>query len=271
MLKINTDWLKRILNVFLREEVHKIGMEKVVLGLSGGVDSAVVAALAQNAMGAENVHALIMPYRTSNPLSEAHAILLAKKLNIVYTVVDISEPVDAYFKNRPQASALRRGNRMARERMCTLYDYSAEHDALVLGTSNKTELLLGYGTIFGDLASAINPIGDLYKSQIWQMATSLDVPDEIVNKAPSADLWDGQNDEDELGYSYAKIDKLLYFLIDERYPDTFILEQGFEQSMIDDIRGRMQRSQFKRRPPVIAKLSNRTINQDFRYCRDWGV
>ncbi len=271
MLKINTDWLKRTLDVFLREEVHKIGMEKVALGLSGGVDSAVVAALAQKALGAENIHALIMPYRTSNPLSEAHAVLAAKKLKISYDILDISPSVDAYFEKRGQASALRRGNRMARERMCVLYDYSAEHDALILGTSNKTELLLGYGTIFGDLASAINPIGDLYKSQIWPLARSLNVPDEIVNKAPSADLWDGQNDEDELGYSYSQIDKLLYFIIDERYPDTFILEQGFEQPMIDDIRGRIQRSQFKRRPPVIAKLSNRTINQDFRYCRDWGV
>ncbi len=271
MLTLNMAWLNRTLNIFIQNEVRKIGMDKVVLGLSGGVDSAVVAVLAANALGPENVHAVIMPYRTSNPKSEAHARLLAEKFNIGYDVVDISAPVDAFFKEMPGASPLRRGNRMARERMCTLYDYAATNHALVIGTSNKTELLLGYGTIFGDLASAINPIGDLYKSQIWPLASAIGVPDEIIHKAPSADLWDGQNDEDELGYSYDKIDRLLYYLIDLRYPDTFILEQGFQQEMIDDIRNRIQRSQFKRRPPVIAKLSDRTINQDFRYCRDWGV
>lgn len=271
MLSLNTDWLKRTLDIFIREEVRKIGMNKVVVGLSGGVDSAVVAALAVSALGAENVHALIMPYRTSNPQSDAHARIFAEKLKISYEVLDISPAVDVFFKSRPDASALRRGNKMARERMCCLYDYSAANPSLVIGTSNKTELLLGYGTIFGDLASAINPVGDLYKSQIWPLAKALGVPDEIVNKAPSADLWDGQNDEDDLGYSYDKIDRLLFYFIDLRYPDSFILEQGFQQEMIDDIRGRIQRSQFKRRPPVIAKLSDRTINQDFRYCRDWGV
>lgn len=142
---------------------------------------------------------------------------------------------------------------------------------MVIGTSNKTELLLGYGTIFGDLASAVNPIGDLYKTQIWNLAEYLDVPKEIIDKPPSADLWTGQTDEDEIGYTYAEIDRLLHFMVDRRYSEAMLLDLGFKKPMIRDIFTRMQRSQFKRRPPVIAKLTNRTINQDFRYCRDWGV
>jgi NAD+ synthase len=271
MLKINPEWVCNALELFIREELNKIGVTKAIFGLSGGVDSAVVACLAQRALGSENVHALIMPYRLSNPESQEHAELQAKAINISYDVVDISEPVDAFFKTKKDADSLRKGNRMARERMCHLYDYSSASGALVLGTSNKTELLVGYGTIFGDLASAVNPIGDLYKSQIWDLARYLNVPEEIINKAPSADLWEGQTDEEELGYSYAHLDKLLFYLVDERYPDAFILENGYDQATIDDIKKRIQRSQFKRRPPIIAKLSNRTINQDFRYCRDWGV
>ena len=271
MLNINTDWVRKALGVFLREEVRRPGFEKVVLGLSGGVDSAVVAALATEALGAKNVHGLIMPYRSSHPDSRAHAELLARQLGMGYEVVDISAAVDAFFETRPAADDLRRGNRMARERMCCLYDYAALERALVLGTSNKTELLIGYGTIFGDLASAINPIGDLYKSQIWQLGRALKVPDVIIDKAPSADLWENQKDEDELGYSYERIDRLLYHLVDERLPDDIIRDMGFPGEMIADIKRRMQRSQFKRRPPVIAKISDRTINQDFRYCRDWGV
>ncbi len=271
MLNINTDWVRRALAVFLREEVRRPGFEKVVLGLSGGVDSAVVAALAVEALGAEHVHGLIMPYRTSHPDSRAHAELLARQLGMGHEVVDISPAVDAFFASRPAADDLRRGNRMARERMCCLYDHAAATRSLVLGTSNKTELLIGYGTIFGDLASAVNPIGDLYKSQIWQLGRALNVPDVIIDKAPSADLWENQKDEDELGYSYERIDHLLYHLVDERLPDNIIRDMGFPEAMIADIKRRMQRSQFKRRPPVIAKISDRTINQDFRYCRDWGV
>ncbi|RMH64822.1 MAG: NAD+ synthase [Calditrichaeota bacterium] len=271
MLTINTDWVRKALGVFLREEVRKTGFQKVVLGLSGGVDSAVVAALAAEALGKDNVHGLIMPYRGSHPDSRAHAELLAGQLEISFDVVDITAAVDAFFETRPDAGLLRRGNRMARERMCCLYDFAAERHALVLGTSNKTELLLGYGTIFGDLASAINPIGDLYKSQIWMLAKALRIPEAIITKAPSADLWENQKDEDELGYTYEQIDRLLYHLVDERLPDAIITDYGFPETMIKDIKKRIQRNQFKRRPPVIAKISDRTINQDFRYCRDWGM
>ena len=267
MLKINCELVTSMLIRFLKDETEKIGLKKVVLGLSGGVDSAVVAALLAKAFKPQNVTALIMPYRESNPDSRAHAELLAKKLKINYLVQDISAMVDAFFKNQPNASALRKGNKMARERMCLLYDYSAENRALVIGTSNKTELLLGYG----DLASAINPIGDLYKSQIWQMAEYLDVPKEIIEKPPSADLWIGQTDEDELGYTYEEIDKLLYHVIDLRYPEELLLDLGYTTKTINDIKLKIQKNQFKRRPPVIAKLTNRTINQDFRYCRDWGA
>ena len=271
MLKINPQWITQILEVFITEELYKIGVKKAVLGLSGGVDSAVVACMAQRALGNKNVHALIMPYKTSNPESRKHAELLANKISISYDVIDISPSVDAFLNQNKGIDSLRAGNRMARERMCHLYDYSSATGALVLGTSNKTELLLGYGTIFGDLASAVNPIGDLYKSQIWDLARYLEVPAEIIEKKPSADLWQGQTDEQELGYTYEEIDRLMYYIVDERYPDAFILESGYEQKTIDDIKSRIQKNQFKRRPPVIAKLSNRTINQDFRYCRDWGV
>ncbi len=271
MLKINVESVTRILEHFLRQEIYKIGFKDAVLGLSGGVDSAVVAALLVRALGPEHVHALIMPYRQSNPDSRAHAELAAKELNIHHEVRDISPMVDAFFANEPEADPLRKGNKMARERMCFLYDFSAVQKALVIGTSNKTELLLGYGTIFGDLASAINPIGDLYKTHIWELAEYLNVPRSIIDKPPSADLWIGQTDEEELGHTYKEIDKLLYYMVDLRYPDEILMELGYTPEVIKDIQGRIQRNQFKRRPPIIAKLTNRTINQDFRYCRDWGV
>jgi len=271
MLDINPALVSRMLEHFLREEIHKTGFSKAVLGLSGGVDSAVVAALLVRSLGPANVHALIMPYRSSHPDSRNHAELLANQLGISFDIIDISAMIDAFFEQFPEADSLRRGNRMARERMCLLYDYSQSGRALVIGTSNKTELLLGYGTIFGDLASAINPIGDLYKTQIWQLAEYLAVPEVIIKKAPSADLWDGQTDEAELGYTYRQLDELLYYMVDYRYSDELLRQKDFPEKMIAAIRRKLKIYQFKRRPPVIAKVSIRTINQDFRYCRDWGV
>ncbi len=271
LLKIDAELVVRVLEIFLKDEVRKTGHEKVIFGLSGGIDSTVVAYLCERAFGAENVTALIMPYKSSNPENMAHAEDVARILKINYLTRDITPMVDAFFAEDPDANMMRRGNRMARERMCLLYDYSSQDRSMVIGTSNKTELLLGYGTIFGDLASAVNPIGDLYKTQIWNLAEYLDVPKEIIDKPPSADLWTGQTDEDEIGYTYAEIDRLLHFMVDRRYSEAMLLDLGFKKPMIRDIFTRMQRSQFKRRPPVIAKLTNRTINQDFRYCRDWGV
>jgi len=271
MLTIDAKLVADVLTHFLKEEVHKIGISKAVLGLSGGVDSSVVATLLERSLGKENVHALVMPFRESNPDSKNHAELLAKQLGISYDVRDISTMVDAFFADDPEANVIRRGNKMARERMCMLYDYSAEYNALVIGTSNKTELLLGYGTIFGDLACAVNPIGDLYKSQIWQLAEHLEIPKEIIKKAPSADLWLGQTDEEELGYTYAEMDQLLYYLVDLRYTDEILLNMDYTKKTLSDIKTRIQKNQFKGRPPVIAKLTDRTINQDFRSLRDWGV
>jgi len=270
ILKINPKTVSDILIRFLYEEITRIGLKHGILGLSGGVDSAVVACLLARALGPKNVYALIMPYRLSNPQSREHAEKLARQLKINYFIRDISPMVDAFFAEEPDADHVRKGNKMARERMCLLYDYSAKYKALVVGTSNKTELLLGYGTIHGDLASAVNPIGDLYKTQIWQLAEYLGVPREIIEKPPSADLWIGQTDEQELGYTYREIDRLLYYMVDLRYSNEMLLEMGYSQKTIDDIYRRMQTSQFKRRPPVIAKISYRTINQDYRYSRDWG-
>jgi NAD+ synthase len=260
-----------ILLNFLREEIKKTGLSKAVLGLSGGIDSAVVCALCAQALGADNVYALCLPYQTSNPESEAHARLCAETYGVHYQVIDITPQIDAYFDHtEPDASPLRRGNKMARERMTILYDHSAKLGGLVIGTSNKTELLLGYGTQHGDMASALNPIGDIYKTDIFTLAGYLKIPEPIINKAPSADLWAGQSDEAELGYTYAQIDELLAGLIDRRIPEH-TLKEKFEPVFVDKIITLVKKSQFKRRLPLLAKLSARTIDREFRYPRDWGV
>lgn len=269
-LVVNAKMLRLMLTAFVREEVLKVGLQRVVIGLSGGIDSALVAFLAAEALGPENVYAYTMPYRTSNPESEAHARLVAEQLGIRYEVVEITPMVDAYFTLYPQAGNLRRGNKMARERMTILFDHSAAHGALVLGTSNKTELLLGYGTLYGDMASALNPIGDIYKTQVWQLSEELGVPREVIDKQPSADLWAGQTDEQELGFTYRQVDELLYHMVDLRYSRDELLAAGFTADFVDKIYKMVQSSHFKRRLPIIAKVSNRTIDRDFRYARDWG-
>lgn len=269
-LGVNTTLLRQLLVGFIRDEVRKVGVNDVVLGLSGGIDSALVAFIAAEALGPENVHAICMPYKTSNPESEAHARLVAQACGVSLTVLPITPMVDAYFDIFPEADNMRRGNKMARERMTILFDHSASLSALVLGTSNKTELLLGYGTLYGDMASALNPIGDLYKTQVWQLSESMDIPDVVVTKKPSADLWAGQTDEEELGFSYRQVDELLYRMVDLRLTRDELISAGFEETFIDDIYKKVQNSHFKRRLPLIAKVSNRTIDRDFRYARDWG-
>jgi len=255
---------------FIRDETGAAGYSKAVLGLSGGVDSAVSAALAAEALGKENTLGVIMPYRTSNPESVSHAEAVAAALGIQTETVDISAMVDAYCDRESVGDPVRRGNVMARMRMIVLYDRSARDKSLVIGTSNKSEILLGYGTLHGDLASAINPLGDLYKTQIWQLARLLALPEPVVAKAPSADLWEGQTDEGELGFRYRDVDALLLAMVDQRRSDVELKAMGFEEPFILRVRHLVQANQFKRRPPVIAKVSHRTVNVDFRYVRDWG-
>jgi NAD+ synthase len=269
-LRLHCETVRTILTGFIDNEVRKAGFERVVVGLSGGVDSALSAFLAAEALGPQNVWAILMPYRTSSPESAEHAKLVVDTLGVQSLTVDITPMVDAYFAAFPDADQVRRGNKMARERMTILFDHSARLGALVLGTSNKTELLLGYGTLYGDMASAINPLGDLYKTQVRQLARHLKVPTVIVEKQPSADLWAGQTDEAELGFTYEDVDKVLYLLVDRRYEVADLSAEGFDEAFVRAVSHRVRASQYKRRLPVIAKVSARTIDRDFRYPRDWG-
>lgn len=268
---LNARLAHRLLVDFVADEVRKTGVERVVLGLSGGVDSALAAGLAAEALGAKNVLGIKMPYSTSSEASREHADLVARSFGIETMTVEISPQIDAYFERFPDASASRRGNKMARERMTILYDHSARLSALVLGTSNKTELLLGYGTLYGDMASAVNPLGDLYKVQVWDLAREAGVPHDVVDKPPTADLWVGQTDEAELGFAYPEVDRLLHAMIDLRFGRDELIAAGFTPAFVDGVARMVQRSQFKRKLPVIAKLSRRTIDRDFRYARDWGL
>lgn len=270
-LKLNMKIVEELLVRFLRDEIQKAGFTKAVVGLSGGVDSAVSATLAARALGKRNVVGVLLPYKSSNPQSLKDAMLVGKKLGIRAVTVSISEMVDVYCEAHKVKDRMRKGNIMARMRMIVLYDVSVKERALVVGTSNKTEIMLGYGTLFGDTACALNPLGDLYKTQIWQLAEALKIPDRIVKKAPSADLWIGQTDEGEMGLEYRKADRLLYYMIDERRSDEELQRRGFDRRFVKKVRTMVQKNQFKRRPPVIAKVSYRTVNVDFRYARDWGT
>jgi NAD+ synthase len=263
--------LEDVLVNFLREEAGKVGFKKVVLGLSGGIDSALVAFLAAKAFGPENVLGIMMPYKSSSKESVEHAKLVIEKTGIQSKTVEITPMVEAYFNMNPDMNSLRKGNKMARERMSILFDNSAVNGALVLGTSNKTEILLGYSTQFGDSASAINPIGDLYKTQVWELSRHMGVPHELIDKKPSADLWEGQTDEQDLGYSYRMADDILYRLVDERKTPAEIEAEGFNGEIIKKIVRRMQIMQYKRVMPVIAKVTDRTPGTDFKYPRDWSV
>jgi len=269
-LHINTDLARTVLKTFLRDEIRKVGIEHAVIGLSGGIDSALACYLAAQAIGAHNVYAVRMPYRTSSEDSLDDAQLVIDTLGIHSETVEITDMVDPLIAHTPDMTDLRKGNLMARARMIVLYDRSAAHKALVVGTSNKTELLLGYGTLFGDMASALNPIGDLYKTQVRELAQAIGVPQSIVAKAPSADLWIGQTDEEEMGLTYAEVDQLLFLLVDERYSPEEAIEAGFERMYVERVWKLIRTMQFKRRGPLIAKLSKRTVGIDFLYLRDWG-
>ncbi len=270
-LAINPALVEEILVRFIRNEITRTGFRRAVLGLSGGIDSSVVTYLAAKAMGPENVLAVTMPYKTSSEETRRDSQRVVEALGVQTLEAPISAQVEAYFAAFPDASRMRLANKCARERMTILYDQSVAFEGLVLGTSNKSELLLGYGTHFGDLASAINPIGDLYKTQLRQLAAHLQVPREILDKAPSGDLWVGQTDEDELGFAYADVDRLLVLLVDRRWQPDHLVAAGFDPAFVDRVLNMIRRNQYKRRMPVIAKLTHRTMDRDFRYPRDWGT
>jgi NAD+ synthase len=270
-LSINTNLAREILAGFIKSEITRVGMSRAIIGLSGGIDSALSCVLAVEALGQENVLAVRMPYKASSQDSLDHAQLLIDQLSIESKTIEITDMVEPLFKLDPQISKIRMGNIMARERMIILYDQSEVFKGLVIGTSNKTEILLGYSTMYGDSASAMNPIGDLYKTQVRQLSRAMNIPSPIIDKAPSADLWQGQTDENELGFTYEDVDKLLYLLVDQRYSPQDAMDAGFNEKFINTVTTRIRRNQFKRMLPPIAKISNRTIGYDFLYLRDWGT
>jgi NAD+ synthase len=270
-LTINTDVAHQILTNFIKSEVSRVGFTRAVINLSGGLDSALSCALAAEALGPENVLALRLPYRTSSADSLEHAQLMIDQFHIPSLTIEITDMVEPLFGRDPDISKQRKGNIMARQRMIALYDQSEVFKGLPVGTSNKTEILLGYTTMWGDMASALNPIGDLYKTQVRQLSRAMNIPAPIIDKPPSADLWLGQTDEGELGFTYDEVDKLLYLLVDQRYSAQECVEEGFDQNFVNAVTARVRRNQFKRMMPPVAKLSNRTVGYDFLYLRDWGT
>jgi NAD+ synthase len=270
-LQINPELVTEILCRFIRAEIRRAGFERAVVGLSGGIDSSVVTYLCARALGADNVLAVTMPYKTSSEATRRDSQAVIDQLGVRTMDVPITDQIDAYFTRFPDASRLRLANKCARERMTVLYDQSAAFQALVAGTSNKSELLLGYGTQFGDMASAVNPIGDLYKTQLRPLAAYLGVPEPILAKVPTGDLWVGQTDEGELGFSYAEVDRLMVLLVDRRWRRAELLRADFPAEFVDRVATMIRRNHYKRRMPVIAKLSYRTMDRDFRYARDWGT
>lgn len=270
-LNINTELARKILTGFIHKEVTRHGFQRVVMGLSGGVDSSLACFLAAEALGPKNVLAIRNPYKTSSPDSLEHAQLVIDATGVESKTIEITPMVDGYLNQHPELDKVRRGNVMARTRMIIWYDQSVEFKGLVLGTGNKTEILLGYTTLYGDAAYALNPNGDLYKTQVRQLARAIGVPEAIVEKPPSADLWKGQTDEDELGFTYEEADKLLYLLVDRRYTVDECVQAGFKRAFVERVVERMRRNHFKRVMPPIAKVSNRTVGYDFLYLRDWGT
>jgi len=270
-LAINAGLTKRLLIEFIRAETRKFGFNRVVLGLSGGIDSALSATLAAEALGPENVVVIMLPYKTSSPESEGHARLLIEHLGLPnFDKIDITGMADPLIEHYGEMSQLRKGNILARARMIAVFDRSAAENALVLGTSNKTEYLLGYTTWYGDSAASIQPLGDLYKTQVRALSRAIGVPAPIVDKKPSADLWPGQTDEAEMGLEYEIVDQVLYLLVDERLDPEKVVQRGFDQALVDRTVRTVRNMQYKRMTAIIAKVGSRTPGIDFRYPRDWG-
>jgi NAD+ synthase len=266
-LSIDTDVARRVIEQFIRGQLRQAGFDRLVLGLSGGIDSGLVAYLAAEAIGADKLLCVLMPYRSSSDASRADAEEVVRRLGAASEVVDISPMVDAFFAPDPDASPVRRGNVMARMRMTVLYDRSVTWGGLVVGTGNKTESLIGYTTIFGDAACAFNPIGDLYKSQVRQVAAAMGVPETIIRKPPSADLWPGQTDESEADFTYPVLDRLLYWRVDRRRTDEEMTGLGFDPALVARVDRMIATSEFKRQVPPIAKLGPRTAGVDYLYPR----
>ncbi|MAS32398.1 MAG: NAD(+) synthetase [Anaerolineaceae bacterium] len=268
-LEIDTDLTNRILTGFIKDQIEKVGMKRAVLALSGGIDSALSAYLSAQALGPENVLVVRMPYRTSSEASLSDADAVIEDLGLPSLTVEITPMVDPLIERFPDMSNVRKGNIMARQRMIILYDQSVDWGGLAMGTSNKTEFLLGYSTIYGDSGVALQPIADLYKAQVRQLSRALGVPNSILDKPPSADLWEGQTDEQELGFTYDDVDQVLFLLVDERYTVDEVVDEGFERSFVEKVWRRVKSNHYKRTMPNIAKVSKRTIGHDFLYLRDW--
>lgn len=254
-LKIDTEFVRNKITAFIREEARKCGFHKAVVGVSGGVDSATVATLAKDALGEENVLGLILPYKETSQEDIKGAQSHLKKIKLNSKLIDITPLVDAYFKDLSKADHVRRGNFMARMRMSILFDQSKDFEAVVLGCGNKTEILLGYFTLYGDGAAAMHPMGDLYKTQVFQLAEALGVPKKIIDKPPSAGLWPGQTDEGELGFRYKDVDRLLFYLIDSPTSEKDLQIKGFSPEFINKVKSQIKKTEFKRRLPLIAELT----------------
>lgn len=270
MFEINFKIAEKVLVNFIKDSVHRNNFERGIIGVSGGLDSAVVLYLTQRALGSKNTFALLLPYKLSSGDSLKHGKMVCELLKVKYEIVDITPSVSAYFDRFPTKNKILIGNKCARERMSVLYDYSVRKKALVVGTSNKSEILIGYTTLYGDSAAAFLPIGDLYKTQLYDFARYLQIPEEIINKKPSADLWKDQTDEGEIGMSYQELDEILYSLIDLRKKPQEVVKLGFSKQTVQKVQNLIMDSQFKRTMPPIAKLQLRTVGLDFRYLRDWN-
>jgi NAD+ synthase len=255
-MKLDNKIVEQKLVNFIQQETKRIGVKKAVIGLSGGIDSAVSAFLTVNALGKENVLGVLMPYKTSSKASVTDAMEVVKKLEIDSKKIEITDMVDAFASviGDKDMSGVRKGNIMARVRMIVLYDQSAKENAIVMGTGNKTEILLGYTTLFGDSACAINPMGCLYKTQVFDLAKHLGVPQTIIVKKPSADLWEGQTDESEMGLTYADVDKYLFYKIEERKSCSDLIKLGYKEDYIEKVDKIIAKNSFKSMPAVVATL-----------------
>jgi len=256
-LLIDTEQVREQLVDFIRQESAAAGFNRAILGLSGGIDSATACFLAVEALGADNVLALRMPYRTSSDDTLDDAQTVIDQLGIPSDTVEITPMVEPILERFPCMTPVRRGNIMARARMIVLYDQSAAWNGLVVGTGNRTEALLGYTTLFGDSACAYNPVGDLYKTELRQLAAALGVPQSIIEKPPSAGLWPGQTDEDELGFTYATVDRVLYMLFEEGAALEDVVAACSERSVVERVLEIVRRNEFKRRMPHVAQVHRR--------------